>query len=81
MKSFSRFWNAWTTSGSNWVLEPLRMIDRAADHYELDISRARRLLGWEPKRSLRDALPKMVAALKQDPAGWYAAHKLGSPPD
>ena len=57
------------------------MIDRAADHYELDITRARQLLGWEPKHSLREALPKMVAALKQDPAGWYAAHKLGSPPD
>jgi nucleoside-diphosphate-sugar epimerase len=57
------------------------MIDRAADHYELDIARARALLGWEPKHSLRETLPKMVAALKQDPAGWYAAHKLGSPPD
>jgi nucleoside-diphosphate-sugar epimerase len=56
------------------------MIDRAADHYELDISRARRLLGWEPRHRLRDALPKMVAALKADPAGWYAAHGLGSPP-
>ena len=52
------------------------MIDRAADHYELDISRARRLLGWDPKRSLRDTLPKMVAALRHDPAAWYKAYKL-----
>jgi nucleoside-diphosphate-sugar epimerase len=52
------------------------MIDRAADHYELDITRARRLLGWEPRHSLRATLPKMVEALKRDPAGWYRAHKL-----
>ena len=55
------------------------MIDRAGDHYELDISRARQLLGWAPKRSLRAALPKMVEALKQDPAGWYEAHGLDAP--
>lgn len=55
------------------------MIDRAADHYELDISRARRLLGWEPRHSLRATLPRMVAALKRDPAGWYEAHELDPP--
>ncbi len=55
------------------------MIDRAADHYELDITRARRLLGWEPKHSLRATLPKMAEALKRDPAGWYAANKLDPP--
>jgi nucleoside-diphosphate-sugar epimerase len=52
------------------------MIDRAADHYELDISRARGLLGWEPKHALRDTLAQMVAALKRDPAAWYKANKL-----
>jgi nucleoside-diphosphate-sugar epimerase len=57
------------------------MIDRAADHYELDISRARHLLGWEPRRSLRDTLPRMVEALTRDPAGWYAANKLEAPSD
>jgi nucleoside-diphosphate-sugar epimerase len=52
------------------------MIDRAGDHYELDISRARELLGWEPKHSLRETLPRMIAAVKADPAGWYRAHDL-----
>jgi nucleoside-diphosphate-sugar epimerase len=33
------------------------MVDFADDHYALDISRARTLLGWEPKRSLRSTLP------------------------
>ena len=35
------------------------MIERANDHYALDITRARTLLGWEPKRSLRETLPTM----------------------
>ncbi|MGB3683961.1 MAG: NAD(P)-dependent oxidoreductase [Rubrobacteraceae bacterium] len=56
------------------------MIDRANDHYALDITRARELLGWEPKRSLRETLPKMVAALKADPLGWYRENDL-EPPD
>jgi nucleoside-diphosphate-sugar epimerase len=56
------------------------MIPRADDHYALDITRARTLLGWEPRHRLRDALPKMVAALRADPAGWYRAHDLGDPP-
>jgi len=55
------------------------MIDLADDHYELDISRARTLLGWEPRRSLRETLPKMVAALKADPLDWYRANKLEPP--
>jgi nucleoside-diphosphate-sugar epimerase/uncharacterized membrane protein len=52
------------------------MIDLADDHYELDIRRAREVLGWEPKRSLRETLPKMVAALKEDPERFYRENKL-----
>jgi nucleoside-diphosphate-sugar epimerase len=52
------------------------MIDRADEHYELDIARARKLLGWEPRRSLRETLPKMVAALKADPEKFYCENKL-----
>ncbi len=55
------------------------MIDRANDHYALDITRARTLLGWEPKRSLRESLPKMVAALKADPAKWYSENEIDPP--
>ncbi|MBW3625281.1 MAG: NAD(P)-dependent oxidoreductase [Armatimonadetes bacterium] len=74
-----------------WVLDNLPieeepfvkpfMVDIADDHYELDITRARTLLGWEPKHSLRATLPKMVAALKADPLGWYKEHELDSPGD
>ena len=52
------------------------MVDIADDHYAVDISRARELLGWEPKRSLRPSLPKMIRALKDDPVGWYRSNKL-----
>ncbi len=52
------------------------MVDIADERYELDISRARKLLGWKPEHSLRRTLPKMVAALKADPAGWYRTNKL-----
>jgi nucleoside-diphosphate-sugar epimerase len=52
------------------------MVEQSSDHYLLDISRARQLLEWEPKHSLRETLPRMVAALKRDPPGWYRANKL-----
>lgn len=52
------------------------MIDRANDHYALDITRARTLLDWEPRHSLRETMPKMVAALQADPFGWYREHGL-----
>ena len=55
------------------------MIDRANDHYALDISRARTLLGWEPKRTLRETLPKMVATMKADPGAWYRENELKPP--
>ena len=55
------------------------LIDRADDHYALDVSRARTLLGWEPQRSLRETLPTMVASLKADPLGWYRTNKLEPP--
>ncbi|MEX0885700.1 MAG: NAD(P)-dependent oxidoreductase [Phycisphaeraceae bacterium] len=55
------------------------MIDFADAHYELDISRARLVLDWEPRHRLRDTLTRMVAALKADPAAWYRAHGFEAP--
>ena len=52
------------------------MMGIADDHYELDTSRARALLGWAPRRSLTDTLPAMVEALKRDPPSWYKDNKL-----
>jgi nucleoside-diphosphate-sugar epimerase len=54
------------------------MVHMADDHYALDIRRARDLIGWEPRRRLKHELPRLVASLKNDPAGWYQAN--GVPP-
>ncbi|MGH3114738.1 MAG: NAD-dependent epimerase/dehydratase family protein, partial [Gaiellaceae bacterium] len=55
------------------------MIELADDDYELDITRARTLLGWDPQRSLRKTLPEMVARLKGDPLHWYRENRLAPP--
>jgi nucleoside-diphosphate-sugar epimerase/uncharacterized membrane protein len=55
------------------------MIDLSEDHYELDISRARQYLDWEPRHRLRDELPPMLRRLKEDPARWYRINKLTMP--
>ncbi len=52
------------------------MIDLADDHYELDISLAKKLLGWSPKKSLEEVLPKMLDDLKANPEAWYKKNGL-----
>jgi hypothetical protein len=52
------------------------MVENSDDHYEIDISRARTLLGWSPRNSLIETLPEMVRRLKADPTDWYAKNKL-----
>lgn len=52
------------------------MVESADDHYELDLSRARERLGWEPRHRLSGTLPKIVADLKADPYAWYKANRL-----
>ncbi|MBA3237713.1 MAG: NAD(P)-dependent oxidoreductase [Parachlamydiaceae bacterium] len=52
------------------------MIEIADDHYDVDISLAKKLLDWEPKKDLYDTLPLIVQALKKDPVKWYKDHKL-----
>lgn len=79
----------WIAKIGSWVLCHLPfgpkpfiqpwMIDLADDHYELDISRAKKLLGWEPKRSLEKTIPLMIEGLKNDPIGWYRFNQLEMP--
>ncbi len=70
--------------GMNIVGDPFIkpwMIDRADDHYELDISRAKELLDWEPKHSLKETIPLMIKKLKEDPVKWYKENNLEMPSD
>lgn len=53
------------------------MIDRAGAHYELDISRAKEYLDWQPKNRVMDILPRMIESLKADPEMWYEKNNLG----
>lgn len=55
------------------------MVAMADDHYALDIRRAQEMLGWVPRHRLAEELPQMVAALKADPAAWYAANGVDAP--
>lgn len=55
------------------------MVDLADDNYEFSMDRARKVLGWSPKRSLRHALPAMVENLKANPLAWYKRHKIPVP--
>lgn len=56
------------------------MIDLSEDHYELDISRAKQYLDWEPRHSLHEELPVLMARFKEDPDKWYDINKLSKPP-
>jgi nucleoside-diphosphate-sugar epimerase len=70
---------AWVQDKIPGIEEPFIkpwMIDLADEHYALNIARARTLLNWQPRRTLRETLPRMVEALKADPAAWYRVNKL-----
>lgn len=56
------------------------MIDLADDHYDLDVSRAREVIGWQPRHSLRQTLPLMARNLLEDPPRFYAVNELGEAP-
>lgn len=63
-------WLRTKTSSQPLFVKPW-MIDLADAHYPCSIERAERLLGWRPRRRLRDSLETFVAALLRDPARWY----------
>ena len=52
------------------------MIDRASDHYALDVTRAAEMLGWTPRHTLRGTIPLIVAALKANPLTFYRENGL-----
>jgi nucleoside-diphosphate-sugar epimerase len=70
---------AWFMSMAGGTFIKPWMIDIADQHYDLDITRARQVLGWEPLRRLRATLPLMVQALMRDPLRWYRENGLRAP--
>lgn len=73
---------AWIQERTPFVEDPFIkpwMIALADDHYDLDISQARKLLDWQPKHRLRNELSKMIQALRSDPQTWYRENKLHPP--
>jgi nucleoside-diphosphate-sugar epimerase len=55
------------------------MIQIADDHYELDISKAKKYLGWKPKERVDKTISKWAEALKKDPIAWYKENGLSLP--
>ncbi|QDS92833.1 3 beta-hydroxysteroid dehydrogenase/Delta 5--_4-isomerase [Roseimaritima multifibrata] len=64
-----------TLSGGEAFIKPF-MVDMADDHYALNISRAKELLGWEPKHALATTLPKITESLMDAPDHWYQMNGL-----
>lgn len=64
--------------GERPFIQPF-MTQLASDHYAIDTSRAKQMLGWQARHSLADELPALVEALKDDPAGWYKANGISPP--
>lgn len=80
-KWFAKF-GAWVQNSIPFLPKPFIkpwMVDLADDNYEFSMERARKVLGWAPKRSLRNTLPALVANLKADPIAWYKRHGIPIP--
>ncbi len=49
--------------------------------YVLDSSKAKLIVGWEPKHALLQTLPVMLNTLRWNPLYWYQKNKLNPPAD
>lgn len=75
LAKFGAWFETHTPFSGNTFIQPW-MIDLADDHYDLDISKAKKYLDWEPKHRLEDTLPKMIEDLKRNPEAWYKKNGL-----
>ncbi len=55
------------------------MIDIADANYDLDITKAKTLLQWEPKHAIGKTIPIMIKKLLADPKKWYHDNGLTGP--
>jgi 2-alkyl-3-oxoalkanoate reductase len=66
-----------TVSGGKAFIKPF-MVDMADAHYAINISRAKRMLGWEPRHRLANHLEVILDNLKRDPEKWYRENGLAN---
>ncbi len=55
------------------------MIDLADKDFRIDISKARSLLSWTPRHSLRETLPVIARRLVENTSRWYEENGLPEP--
>jgi len=70
---------AWVQNHTPFMTKPFIkpwMVDLADDNYQFSMERAKEVLDWAPKRSLRKTMPKLVENMKADPIAWYKRHKI-----
>lgn len=72
-------WLQWKLPGMPETFIRPWMIDLADNNWTLDISRAKKYLGWTPKHFVGDVLPTMIKKLKQDPIKFYKMNLLKAP--
>lgn len=80
-KWFAKF-GSWVQNHTPFLPKPFIkpwMVDLADDNYEFSMEKARKVLGWSPKHTLRQSLPQIVANLKADPKAWYKRHNIPLP--
>lgn len=90
VKKWPMFWvpkwfakmGSWVQNNTPFMPKPFIkpwMVDLADDNYQFSMERAKEILGWTPKHSLRNTLPKLVENMKADPVAWYKRHKIPLP--
>nr|MCH9633336.1 hypothetical protein [Chlamydiota bacterium] len=72
-------WLQWKLPGMPETFIRPWMIDLADNNWTLDISRAKKYLGWTPKHFVGDVLATMVDKLKKDPLKFYEMNLLKAP--
>ncbi len=72
-------WLQWKLPGMPETFIRPWMIDIADNNWTLDISRAKKYLGWQPKHDVEQEIPKMIIHMKKDPLKWYEINMLKAP--
>jgi len=56
------------------------MIRFSDANFDMDNSKAKRILNWKPRKHLRDTLPSIIKNLQLYPGTWYQINKIPTPP-